>query len=89
MNFTHLEYAVEVAKQGSISRAAQELFVPQPYLSNTIKKLEEELGFPILTVQEAESQRQPPDNNLFPAPAAFFWNCIKSMSSPLLRRMFH
>lgn len=47
MNFTHLEYAVAVAKHGSINRASQELFVPQPYLSNTIKKLEEELGFPI------------------------------------------
>ena len=47
MNFTHLEYAVTVAKHGSISRAAQELFVSQPYLSSMIKKLEEELGFPI------------------------------------------
>lgn len=44
MNFTHLQYAVTVAKTGSISRAAQQLFVAQPYLSNTIKKLEEEIG---------------------------------------------
>lgn len=47
MNFTHLEYAVTVAKHGSISRAAQELFVSQPYLSSMIKKLEEELSFSI------------------------------------------
>ena len=47
MNFTHLEYAVTVAKHGSISRAAQALFISQPYLSSTIKKLEEELGFTI------------------------------------------
>ena len=44
MNFTHLQYAVTVARTGSISRAAQQLFVAQPYLSNTIKKLEEEIG---------------------------------------------
>lgn len=44
MNFTHLQYAVTVARTGSITRAAQQLFVAQPYLSNTIKKLEEEIG---------------------------------------------
>lgn len=47
MNFTHLKYAVTVAKYGSISRAAQELFVSQPYMSNTIKKMEDELGYQI------------------------------------------
>lgn len=47
MNFTHLQYAVAVAKTGSISRAAQQLFVAQPYLSNTIKKLENEIGYQI------------------------------------------
>ena len=60
MNFTHLEYAVAVFEHGSISRAAQDLFVSQPYLSNTIKKLEDEIGFQIfhrtrtgITVTEA------------------------------------
>lgn len=47
MNFNHLEYAVAVAKSGSISKASQKLFMSQPYLSSMIKGLEEELGYKI------------------------------------------
>ena len=47
MNFNHLEYAIAVSKHGSISRAAQYLFLSQPYLSSMIKSLEEELGYKI------------------------------------------
>lgn len=45
MNFNHLEYAVAVAKYGSISKAAGKLYLSQPYLSGMIKGLEEELGY--------------------------------------------
>lgn len=44
MNLWTLEYVLEVAKAGSISRAAQNLLLSQPHLSNTIKGLENELG---------------------------------------------
>lgn len=46
MNLTlyTLEHIVEVAKCGSISKAAQNLFLSQPHLSNTIKAAEQELG---------------------------------------------
>ncbi len=47
MNFIHLEYALTVAKTGSIRKAAQKLLVSQPYLSNMIKSLENELGYEI------------------------------------------
>lgn len=47
MNFNHLEYAAAIAKYGSISRAAQELLVSQPYLSGMLKGLEDELGYQI------------------------------------------
>lgn len=47
MNFKHLEYAVAVARYSSIRKAAQNLFISQPYLSGTIKSLEEELGYTI------------------------------------------
>lgn len=47
MNFKHLEYAVAVARYNSIRKAAQNLFISQPYLSGTIKNLEEELGYTI------------------------------------------
>lgn len=45
MNFNHIEYAVEVARAGSIRKASQNLYVSQPYLSGMIKGLEEELGY--------------------------------------------
>lgn len=47
MNLQHLRYAVEIANFGSISRAAQALYVSQPYLSKIIRELEEEYGITI------------------------------------------
>lgn len=47
MNFNHLEYALAVAKYGSISKASQNLFMSQPYLSSMIKNLEAEVGYQI------------------------------------------
>lgn len=47
MDIQHLIYAVEVHHCGSITKAAQNLFVAQPNLSNAIKELEEELGISI------------------------------------------
>ena len=44
MNTLHLKYAVEVEKTGSISKAAENLFMNQPHLSKTIKELEDSLG---------------------------------------------
>lgn len=44
LNLFALEYISEVAKTGSISKAAQNLFLSQPHLSNTIKAVEKELG---------------------------------------------
>ena len=42
MNILYLRYAVEVAKAGSLNKAAEELFVAQPNLSRAIKELEKE-----------------------------------------------
>ena len=47
MNLNHLQYLTVVAQTGSINRAAQSLYVSQPYLSGVIKSIEEELGFAI------------------------------------------
>lgn len=44
MNIVYLKYAITVAKAGSLTRAAEELFVAQPNLSRAIKELEKELG---------------------------------------------
>ena len=47
MTFRHLECAIEIARCGSMNRAAANLTVSQPYLSGIIKSLEEELGYEI------------------------------------------
>ena len=47
MNLQHLKYAVEVARARSISKAAETLYVSQPFLSKAIKELEEDLGIAI------------------------------------------
>ena len=43
MNFTQLKYFLEVAKTGSFTKAADNLFITQPSLSVGIRKLEENL----------------------------------------------
>ncbi len=44
INIRHLEYFTKVAKLGSINKAAQALFISQPYLGKIIHDLEENLG---------------------------------------------
>ena len=41
MNLTHLKYAIEVEKTGSITKAAENLYMGQPNLSRVIKELED------------------------------------------------
>ncbi len=47
MNVLWLKYAIEVAKTGSISKAADNLYMGQPNLSRAIRELEESLGIAI------------------------------------------
>ena len=47
MTFRHLQCAIEIARCGSINKAASNLIVSQPYLSGIIKSLEEEVGYEI------------------------------------------
>ena len=44
MTLQQLRYAVSVANNKSMNKAAQELFITQPSLSSTIRDLEEEVG---------------------------------------------
>ena len=47
MNVLYLKYAIEVAKTGSINKAAENLYMAQPNLSRSIKDLEASLGITI------------------------------------------
>lgn len=44
MDFNQLRYIVEIVETGSISKAASNLFISQPNLSNQITSLENEIG---------------------------------------------
>jgi DNA-binding transcriptional LysR family regulator len=48
MRVEQLEYVIAVARLGSFRRAAEELHMSQPALSETVRKLERELGVDIL-----------------------------------------
>ncbi len=44
MDIKQIQYFLEIARQGSFSKAAQALYVTQPMLSRCVKLLEDELG---------------------------------------------
>lgn len=47
MNILHLKYVVEVEQTGSITRAAENLYMGQPNLSKAIRELEKSIGVAI------------------------------------------
>lgn len=47
MNILHMKYAVEVARAGSLNKAAERLYVALPNVSRAIKELETDLGITI------------------------------------------
>lgn len=47
MNLLHMKHALEVAKAGSLSKAAESLFIAAPNISRSIKELEADLGISI------------------------------------------
>lgn len=47
MTLQYLFYIVEVAKYGSITKAAEKNFISQPYISKIIKSIEDEIGITI------------------------------------------
>lgn len=47
MQLRDIQYAVTIAQESSFSKAAQSLFISQPALSQSIKRLESELGVPL------------------------------------------
>ena len=48
MNITHLNYFIEVANSGSLTKAASKLYISQSALSQAMQKLEDELDMQLL-----------------------------------------
>lgn len=47
MTLQQLNYAITISQTGSMNRAAEQLYISQPTLTNSIKELEKELGITI------------------------------------------
>ena len=54
MKIQEMEMVLEIIDSGSISAAAKKLFISQPSLSQSIKKIEAELGTPLFIRQSGK-----------------------------------
>ena len=64
MNILHMKYAVEVARLGSLNKAAETLMIAQPNISRSIKELEADLGITIFQ-RSAKGMLLTPDGEEF------------------------
>lgn len=64
LNILHVKYAVEVARLGSLSKAANSLLIAQPNISRSIKELEADLGITIFR-RSAKGMVLTPDGEEF------------------------
>lgn len=51
MNFHNIEYFIAITEEKSISRSAEKMHISQQALSEQLKKLEDEVGTPYVSVQ--------------------------------------
>ena len=64
MNILHVKYAVEVARLGSLNKAAEVLMIAQPNISRSIKELEADLGITIFN-RSAKGMELTPEGEEF------------------------
>jgi LysR family tcuABC transcriptional regulator len=62
MDLRQLRYFSQIVECGSVAKASRQLFIAQPALSQQLKKLEEEVGKPLL--QRSSKGVTPTDNGL-------------------------
>lgn len=72
MTIQQLQYVLEVSRTGSISKAARNLFLSQPNISNSIKNLEQELGA-TLFIRTSQGCRSPRPGSI--------WYSMRALSS--------
>ncbi len=56
MNIDAIRYFIAVVEKGNMSSAAEELHVTQPALSNSIRRMEKELGYPLFSRENKSFQ---------------------------------
>ena len=78
MNLLHMRYAVEVARLGSLNKAAETLMIAQPNISRSIKELEADLGITIFQ-RSAKGMILTPDGEEFMDYARDILNRIEKM----------
>lgn len=78
MNMLHVKYAVEVARLGSLNKAAETLMIAQPNISRSIKELEADLGITIFS-RTAKGMVLTPDGEEFLDYAQDILNRIERM----------
>ena len=64
LNILHMKYAVEVARLGSLNKAAESLLIAQPNISRSIKELEADLGITIFN-RSAKGMELTPEGEEF------------------------
>ncbi len=80
MNILHMKYAVEVAKLGSLSKAAESLLIAQPNISRSIKDLESDLGITIFN-RTAKGMTLTPEGEVFIGHAQSILNRIDEVET--------
>ena len=78
MNILHMKYAAEVARLGSLNKAAEVLMIAQPNISRSIKELEADLGIEIFQ-RTAKGMVLTPDGEEFMDYARDILNRIDKM----------
>ena len=65
--FSKMHYVYAVYKEQSFTKAAEKLYISQPYLSATIKRIEAEIGFPLFERKKLNSDFKESTDNFFPS----------------------
>lgn len=78
MTIQQVQYILQIYHTGSISKAASYLFVSQSNLSNSLRSLEQELGFPIF-IRSNQGIRPTEQGLLVLEQAGRMWECYEAM----------
>ncbi|BBV01759.1 LysR family transcriptional regulator [Providencia hangzhouensis] len=85
MDIRSLRYFVEVVQLNGFSRAAESLFVTQPAISRSIKKLEDELGYTLL-IREVDGVKLTEEGDILLAHAKQILSQFSCMKKALQER---